>query len=192
MCKPAPTLLGAAAAGCTGPWPRAPGGEARPGVDGTAGGSPGPAPLGRQPAEGPGSAWAFQRTSCPARGVWTLGPGCTCCECDGVCECACTGGMQSRVSPVACRPPHSRPGAPCSCRSAWLGAQEPRGLRDPTPGRASSLPLAQLLTGFRGRWFFSFGFHSFMEKDSGKRKGEEQLKGETEPRGSGPCPSGAT
>lgn len=80
---------------------------------------------------------------------------------------------------------HCLPALGAQCWGAWQGAEEPQGLRDPSPGRASLPP-----SGMARHWpsLEIFGFHSFMEKDSGKRKGEEKLKGETEPRGAAAPP----
>lgn len=74
-----------------------------------------------------------------------------------------------------------------------LGSQGPQPGSCASPWRGCSPAFVGDGFFFWFRWgWFSFGFHSFVEKDSGKRKGEEQLKGETEPRGAAPHPSGAT
>lgn len=72
------------------------------------------------------------------------------------------------------------------------GGSRASGSQGPHPGSCFLPSPGAAAHWLSWKMVFSFGFHSFMEKDSGKRKGEEQLKGETEPRGSGPCPSGAT
>lgn len=122
--------------------------------------------------------WRGPSTGHPALprgcGHWVLGA-----HAVSVCECACTGVMQSRVSPVGCLPPQPYPPhAPphvleryAPCRGTWQGAQEPRGLRDPTPGRVPSLPLARLLTGLRGRWFFFLVSILLQRKIQGRGRG---------------------
>lgn len=159
-----------------------------------------PSPRRRGKARGGRDSWWEPRVSCSAGSLqkapgkrgpssghpalpWGCGhcPGCTCAVSVMVCECACTGGMQSCVSLSPCRPPHPRPERHALCRSARRGLKSLRVSGTP-PRVASSLPRRGCSPAFVEDGFF-FGFHSFMEKDSGKRKGEEQLKGETEPRG---------